>query len=275
MTKILTDPHRLMAFLPNAIQPAPGDRDFFDKLLPYIRSAERWADCEICPLSLITDENQDIRRTILAVVAPHALHEALAMLDIVVTPNGLGVVSTETVAPASRMRSDAAAASLIRQRDSSIRDAVDMLRTCPQWLASDTGRLWGRTLFPDMSDLSSMSGGSPDYAKYLYLKSKIMAFEDLLAERFVSPELMTRLRNQYLSRSLDNAEAAECVRRIRSLTLKHLLYPDNREMKEIASLVDFIRDRPYIFPEWPASATSRRFSLPGFSNDRNSSGFFF
>ena len=63
--------------------------------------------------------------------------QALPQLDLVVTPTGVGIVSNENVAPASRDRVDA----LCRQLDHDIDDTTDLLvehlRDLPGWGATE------------------------------------------------------------------------------------------------------------------------------------------
>ena len=88
---------------------ARGETPFFDRLLPWLETAERWlfgqfVGNDFLPTLLALDEDEPLRLTANLVVVNEAFMRAVPSLDLVLTPNGFGIVSNQNVAPASRDR---------------------------------------------------------------------------------------------------------------------------------------------------------------------------
>ena len=74
-----------------------------------------------------TDKNSTAWHQLACLVANRALVQALPALDLILTPNGFGVVNNANVVPASRDRVDRLLASLLAARDR----ALDFLLDSP------------------------------------------------------------------------------------------------------------------------------------------------
>ena len=106
-TKIITSDEQLRKYIPNLFATAQGETPFFDRLLPWLQTAERWLFSQFvgddyADTFLSLDENEPVRLTAAAVVVHEAFMRAVPSLDLVLTPNGFGIVSNQNVAPASR-----------------------------------------------------------------------------------------------------------------------------------------------------------------------------
>lgn len=145
MALLITDNDMLRAYLPNTVFEVEGETPLFDKVLPHIERAEAWfgdtfleheavrADgSSLSGVAATADLLADIAHgngpaTLLGmcreVVAYQALMDAVPTLDLVLTPNGFGVVSNSNVAPASKERVERLLAALEKCRD----DAIDRL----------------------------------------------------------------------------------------------------------------------------------------------------
>ena len=89
----------LRSFLPNALVTVEGEMSLFEKLSSYLTEAETWLATFItgaAPLAAITAENEGANRPLCCrIVVCHALIHAIPSLDLVLTPNGFGIVSNQ------------------------------------------------------------------------------------------------------------------------------------------------------------------------------------
>ena len=117
-TRLITTDTQLRRYMPNVFATAQGETPLFDKVLPWLETAERWLFQQFIgntfePSLLAMGENEPVRLTATCVVAHEAMLRAVPSLDLVLTPNGFGIVSNQNVAPASRERVSRLIASLI------------------------------------------------------------------------------------------------------------------------------------------------------------------
>ena len=123
-------------------------------------------------------------------IATEALRRAIPSLDLVLTPNGFGVVSNQNIAPASKERVDRLIGSLADYRDDCIANLLLLLSRESDWLGSVQASFFGETLFPDLAITDQVKGTGSKWERYLALRPTILDIEASLAEEFFSPELM-------------------------------------------------------------------------------------
>ena len=121
-TRLITNDEQLRRYLPNAFATVKGETPFFDRVLPWLQTAERWlftrfVGDDFADTFLTLDPDEPVRVTAACVVAHAAMRNAVPNLDLVLTPNGFGIVSNQNVAPASRDRVARLIASLEASRD--------------------------------------------------------------------------------------------------------------------------------------------------------------
>ena len=85
------------------------------------------------------------------IVVAHALMHAIPSLDLVLTPNGFGIVSNQNIAPASRERVERLIASVEQQRDDAIILLQKQLFRRADWQKSEVFGYWSQTLLPNIS----------------------------------------------------------------------------------------------------------------------------
>ena len=98
--------------LPNVLATAEGEPTLIEKLYPFLETAEQWAIESFLPESLFDEiaasdsfgPGERLLFPLEKLVACHAYMTAIPSLDLVLTPNGFGIVSNQTIAPASRER---------------------------------------------------------------------------------------------------------------------------------------------------------------------------
>lgn len=279
MAKLITTDAQLRAHIPNIIASVKGEVPFIERLALFLDLAEDWVKTTFTSESTFnticgyTDSNPVKILTARLVVAD-ALRRAIPSLDIVLTPNGFGVVNTSNLAPASKPRVDRLVGSMLAHRDDCIAALLPELPGASKWLASDRADFFGATLFPDFSLIEATGPiqGSK-WERYLELRSQVIDLEASLAEEWFSPELMSALRSETL-RGVLTQKRSDIVRQIKAQVVGYLR-SGSFNSRRLADIVNFIRQNPDYFEEWHKSDTAKLFAPPVFRNEKKASGYFF
>lgn len=268
----------LMRYVPHSIKPVSGETSLFEKIEVHLQLAEDWVVATFVPETTLTRilsyaDNNPLKHHLCQLTVADALCRAVPSLDLVLTPNGFGVVNTNTVAAASKQRVDRLIGSLRELRDGAIEQALSLLPGEEDWVETPQAHYFATTLFPNI-DLSTLCGhNSGRWEKYVELRSRAVGIELTLAEEYFSPELMSELRLLNLLGSL-SAEQQRVVQAIRSQVVD-VLQDKPINGNRMRDVVNFIRYRPGTFRLWHTSATAKLFSPPKFENKKDSSGYFF
>lgn len=277
--KLITTDAQLRAHIPNIIASVKGEVPFIERLALFLDLAEDWVKTTFTSESTFnticgyTDTN-NIKILCSRLVVADALRRAIPSLDIVLTPNGFGVVSTSNLAPASKPRVDRLVGSMLAHRDDCIAALLPELVGASKWLASDRATFFGATLFPDFSLIEATAPiqGSK-WERYLELRSQVIDLEASLAEEWFSPELMSALRSENLRRDLTQ-KRSEIIRQIKAQVVGYLR-SGSFNSRRLADIVNFIRLNAESFEEWHQSETAKLFAPPVFRNEKKASGYFF
>lgn len=304
MAKLITTEEQLRAHIPNIIATVKGETPFIERLAHFLDLAEDWVRTTFTSESTFnticgyTDSNI-IKILCSRLVVADALRRAIPSLDIVLTPNGFGVLSTQNLAPASKPRVDRLVGSMLAHSDDCIAALLPELVGASKWLTSKQADFFGATLFPDLGivdavgeasgskwGLSSQRGQSASslvampsaadksrWQKYLELRSQVIDLEASLAEEWLSPELMSALRSENLRGDL-TPKRREVVRQVKAQIVGYLT-AGTFSTRRLADIVNYIRQDEEYFPEWHNSATAELFSPPVFRNEKKSTGYFF
>ena len=283
MTKLITTDAQLRRYLPNAFATARGETPFFDRLLPWLETAERWlfsqfVGDDFLPTLLALDEDDPLRITATLVVVNEAFMRAVPSLDLVLTPNGFGIVSNQNVAPASRDRVARLVASLEANRDNCIEQLVRYLHANGEWVTGSARRWFAATLFPNI-DLANLCGFTEHrWANYLGLRSKAINVEQRIAEEFISPEQLAVFRREVMSlfddMTLTVMQHARVTEQLRQIVV-NVLQGNLLNTQSLRDIVDYMRKHEHQFPEFRQSATYKLFEPPVFENQKTASGYFF
>ena len=108
---LITSDDQLRLYLPNALATVQGEMSLFDKLSADLQLAENWLSVHFLDTSLLTriaeEEGAETAGNLCRrIVVADALLRAVPSLDLVLTPNGFGIVSNQNIAPASKDRVD-------------------------------------------------------------------------------------------------------------------------------------------------------------------------
>ena len=278
MAKLINNDDTLRQYLPNVFATVKGEVSLFDKVKVDIDLAENWV-IETFVSTKTFDaicgyaDDKPIKVITAKLIASEALRRAIPSLDLVLTPNGFGVVSNQNVAPASKERVDRLIGSLAEFRDDCIANLLPLLSRESDWLSSVQALFFGETLFPDLAITDQVKGTGSKWERYLELRPKILDIEASLAEEYFSPELMARLRNEVLRRT-HTADLARVINAIRGQVVD-LLNGGSIRMKDMIDVVNHIRCNPDLFPEWHDSETAKLYAPPIFKNKKEAKGYFF
>lgn len=277
--KLITTEAQLRAHIPNIIATVKGETPFIERLAHFLDLAEDWvkttftSECTFNTICGYTDSN-NIKILCSRLVVADALRRAIPSLDIVLTPNGFGVVSTQNLAPASKPRVDRLVGSMLAHRDDCIAALQPELVGASKWLSSSQADFFGATLFPDLGIVDAVGEATGSmWEKYLELRSLVIDLEASLAEEWLSPELMSALRSENLRGDL-TPKRREVVRQVKAQIVGYLT-AGTFSTRRLADIVNYIRQDEDEFPDWHHSATAELFSPPVFRNKKKSTGYFF
>ena len=294
---------QLRQFIPNVMNNVEGEASLYEKLSPFIGNAENWLAVMFTGWPLLrqlaalsdsvengNDDNDDsgdrgsslsaLKVASQHLVANEAFRAAVPSLDLVLTPNGFGIVSNNNVAPASKERIERLISSLVDKRDEIISSMLPLLFSVSGWSDTACGRFFASTLFPalDVVDMLSPSVRkqfpSSKWETYLEIVPRIQRIEMQLAVEWVSPEVMESLRSATTSDSSGGALLHSVITQLRSFIVS-VLNNEPFNHKHIEMIVDVIRKHPDTFPEWQGTKTAELFEPALFENEKKSSGYFF
>ena len=276
--KLIQNDETLRRFMPNAFATVKGETPLFDKLAPWLVSSEKWLQENFCGEASMNeivamDDMNVVKSLALQIVVCEALRYAVPSLDLVLTPNGFGIVSNQNVAPASKERVERLIDSLYDTRDNAVELLLTSLRQLQSWTASPQCRWFTATLFPNI-DLVSLCGVTKHrWEKYVELRSMVIGIENSLADGYFSHEFMQILRLQAVATNADT-NLSWIVNRLKPLIVDFIADKPINQQK-IVDIVNFIRNNPEEFPEWHNSDTAKLFSPPKFENKITNKGYWF
>ena len=204
MTLPTPDSVTIRKYIPNVMLEVDDETPLAQKLEPYIESAQLWLEREYTG----TDDflSPQHKQLALKIVILRAFADAAPSLDLIITPSGMGVVNTESVAPASKERVDLLIASLNDMVDANISLLVDICRTYPQWRASDRGRFYCQCMMSSPADLRLISGRhGTENLSFAAMLSHCFTFESEMADRYIGNNLLSRLRSDFHSGKLSDS----------------------------------------------------------------------
>lgn len=293
---IIPDNSTLRSFIPNSFAALEGQQTLFERMAPFLQSAELWFFANFISEQIThyiiqetTSNDEPLYFLPRRIVALRAWINAAPSLDIVISHNGLSVIETNNAKPASKAKIDRLLASLSSDLDQNIDALLPLLPSIDGWTASPTAAQFRATLFPDFSILRSIGISSDLYAQWLALTARIADIEDEIAEQWISLPLLQQLRLVNLEGKATHQQLF-VISKIKAAVRK-LLTADGAEvlhssaitprlsldicLSQLEEAVDFIRENPHDFPLWHTSHTARRFSTRPFRNKKSSSAYFF
>lgn len=215
----------------------------------------------------------------MAVVADAMLHAA-PQLDLVLMPNGFGVVSNTNIAPASKERVERLLLSLEKMRDDTLSILLPLLANTEAWATSAPCQYFVQTLYPWLDLPRKLGSTDHIWQRYQELHSKLIAIEERLAHDFFSCELLATLRQAELLGKWGEPPSAPHYKRawrhIFAIELYMLREEGEVPIPSCIEVVNFLRNAPDgIFEEWNQSVTATLFENHGYKNDKRKGGYWF
>ena len=205
----------------------------------------------------------------------HAYMTAIPSLDLVLTPNGFGIVSNQNVVPASRERVDALITSLESQRDAAIEAFILRLSSRSDWRESSQGKYFAATMFPFLNLCRRLAIREHIWDSYQQLRERLIKVENVLAETYFLQGQMDVFRQHVINQMrLCHPLEEQVIRTLQSLEM--MLVSDMQvHNQSFYDLVNIIREHSDIFLAWHVSETAKLYSPAIFTNKKESGGYFF
>lgn len=279
--KIVTSNEILMAMVPNVVTTVEGEKPLFEKVALQLELSEAWARESFTGqtvLDEIADEpSSDGWKYLASMIVCDALRRAIPSLDIVLTPNGFGIVSNSNVAPASKERIERLITQMASQRDHFINMLLADLRTRESWRDSDTFKWFTASLIQAPENcvvaVYDRVRDGQQWDRFLQLRERAITIEDAIAEKWISYPVMMQLRMELAS--VNNATVHQVALKVRACVLSEL-YGNARNHWVLDRIVNYIRKNADIFPDWATSDTAKLYNDPTvFRNKKDSSGYYF
>ncbi len=281
---LITNDQVLREYLPNALVTVEGEMSLFEKMNHYLAEAETWLTELItgsATFAAIGADSTDAAQPLCCrIIVCHALIHAIPSLDLVLTPNGFGIVNNQNIAPASRDRVDRLINSIETQRDDTIILLQKDIFRRTGWQQSEVFDYWAKTLLPNISDCHKLRISEHRFTAHQALVPRIVQIEDELANEFISQELLEHLHTYQFGIGYSDFTPAEQSGRAYVLThLKAEIVSQLNGMplreRFMTDLVNVIRSQPEIFPLWHSSETAKLFEPSVFENKKDAQGYFF
>ena len=284
---------KLRSFIPNVFSSVEGEVSLFDKMKTHLQFAESWLEQTIVgqtTMAAVSEsadasagdsaEPSPLHDIICQIIVSEAFRKAVPSLDLVLSPNGFGIVSNQNIAPASKERVDRLVASLETTRDDCIELLLRYLPLVSTWAQESCSgyRYFHSTLFPNIDVTRSMDIREHRWEKYQGIHAKIQLIEAQMANEWISPELMEVLRTESIQRT-GSVLHTSIISRLRALVLSILKNDSPADIHSygctLLEIVQIIRTNESEFPQWHASKTKGLFDPPKFENKKSSSGYWF
>lgn len=288
--KLIISDEILRKYVPNVFATAAGEKSLFEKLYPWLEMAEEWvkdsftSEQTFNTIAGYTDANV-IKTYTCKVIVAHALMCAVPSLDLVLTPNGFGIVSNSNVAPASKERVDRLIASLAADRDRAIKLLLGCIVGASKWLQSEQFVYFSSTMFPNIDLCDYIGIREHQWSKYQELRPVVLEIEKEIETHFIGAEQMAAFRKKVIQPSSSTSTLMASV--IRSLRAEiaqrvkaRLASPSDFGCRTcgpstLLHIVDIIRNSETEFPEWHSSSIKELFNPPIFENKKKDTGYWF
>ena len=280
---LITSDEQLRHFIPNAFDTVEGETTFYERIKPWLDQAERWVltqfiGDDFAPDLISLSSGFPLRVCATLVTVHEAFMRAVPSLDLVLTPNGFGIVSNQNVAPASPHRVTRLIASLETSRDIAIEQLIHNLFLDDNWKDSPICGWFRATLFPNIDLANLCDYNDHRWANYLGLRSKAIEVEQRFAEEYISPEQMDVFRKEVMSAptsiSLAMSHHTRIIELLRQAVVT-VLQGGQPPVQSLRDIVDFMRKNETSFPHFRNSATYKLFEPPIFENKKQANAYWF
>lgn len=285
--KLITSEEILRKYIPNVLQTVKGEVPLIDKLTSFLDIAEEWvshtftSETTFSTIAGYADSNV-IKTYAAKVVVCEAFRNAVPSLDLILTPNGFGIVNNSNIAPASKERVNRLIDSLEAERDRAIRLLLSSLSGDSSWMASEQCAYFSATMFPNLDICDYLGCGNQQWKKYQEIRPTILEIEEHIATQFLGTEQLDIFRKEALSPSSTSYLMKTVIRSLRAYeaqVLKNKLSTSEPSVctppTALISIVNIIRNNPNEFPEWHNSSIADLYKPANFENKKKDTGYWF
>ena len=286
MSKLIPNNDTLLHFVPNVLKSVQGELSLFEKIQSHLEVAEDWLAATffsapvLNTLAALDDDatNKLLHHARIAEVAEAMLH-AIPQLDLVLTPNGFGIVSNSNVSPASKERVERLLTALEKMRDDTLQVLLPLLAAEAAWTDTTPCQYFQSVLYPWL-DLPRQLGNTDHvWQRFQELHSRMIKIEQRLAADFFSEDLLSALRQAHLFGAWSGTPSAQHYKsawqHIFAIEL-FMLRENECPVPSCIEVVNALRNAPDgVFEEWKQSKTALLFENHGFVNKQKSGGYWF
>lgn len=263
--KLITEDN-IRKFIPNYIEPVGSESSVFQKIEVYIVGVESYLCYKwFSRIENVSEKSLDIARNF---VFYTAFYNALPSLDVVLTPNGFGIVSTSNVAPASKDRVDRMRENMLHHSNNYFSILVESLHDDDVWKKS--ADFWPHPIQRPVLIAEANKQEIPLYEFYDTFEFFTAKFLQWICGKVLSPLLWNMILKNPKSEDfwyLYTMVVSLAIKNYRSLSV-----PDFRQCSE---MVQYIRERPALFDIWKNTDVAAYWSLKSFENKQSNHGYFF
>ena len=272
---LITSDEQLRMLIPHVFATVNGETTLFETLSPFLETAEDWAINTFVSEEVFPQLTEAEVAPLTKLVAYHAYMSAVPSLDLVLTPNGFGIVSNTNVVPASKERVERLLASLESERDRNIEQLILRLSRRADWRETQQGKYFASTLFPFLSLCHRLAIREHIWDSYQQLHERLIKIENVLAETYFSQEHMTVFRNHVITQLRTAKPLEEQV--IRTLQSYEMMLVSDMQVhpQSFYDLVNIIREHEDVFPAWHSSTVAELYKPKIFENKKKSSAYWF
>lgn len=283
---LITSQEILDRFIPNVLASVKGEMSLFDKLAPAIELAEEWvAETFLGPTLLVSLANPHdtsvIKSFTCRIITAEAFKNSCPSLDLILTPNGFGIVNNSNVVPASRERVDKLIESLEMERDRAIHLLLSSLPSIPDWLNTAHCRRFASTMFPTLDVVDSLGINFPKWRKYTELRPIIEDIELMIETQYIGHEQMEVFRHEAMTKSSSSTLVSNIIRSLKACEvqlIKDKLSPDPALLpipSTLTNIVNIIRLHPSEFLEWHNSTIASLYKPVIYENKKGDKAYWF
>ena len=281
---LIPDNDTLKKYIPNTLKEVAGETPLYDKIRYYLMQAEQWltdtfVSSETMARIRTYSDSTPLLHYCRIITAAEAMLHAIPQLDLILTPNGFGIVSNQNVAPASKERIERLLLSLEKLRDDTLQIILSMLPTAHHWTASSQYVYFAATMFPNLDTIHHLGFTDHIWQHYQEVHAQLLTIEQRLETEYFSKELMDTLRTANILSAWDTLAYPDQYRRLfqRIFAIEFsILRTGEYPIPSIIEIVNIIRSaKGNVFAEWKQSDTATLFESHGYKNKKESSGYFF
>lgn len=182
MKTLISSNEILQKYVPNTLKAVAGERSLFDKIAYHLQQSETWLSQTFLSSKVLEkligegDSSPLLHHCRMAVAADAMLH-AVPQLDLILTPNGFGIVNNQNIVPASKERVDRLLAGLEKLRDDALTIILSMLPAAHQWTDSEQFRYFAATMFADLDTIQHLGYTEHIWQHFMEIHAQLLVIE--------------------------------------------------------------------------------------------------